>query len=455
MNVLVYSYFPIREHHQAGGAQQHMRDLVLAVAEQGFKLRIICPETKGDTLLHHPNVEHHAVLKEPGALPVWFDERAYNVRHIVERMTNVDLIWSIDEHFPLRVAQPIVLSFHTLAGNEELNSVFNLNWDVIIAASSYLSDTVRSLFGSFAWEGQAPTVRNISNGVDHAHFSRVDPTKMRQHLKIPYDARCILFPHRPEIGKGFEVAIKVIRELVNADSRFMLLIPTQPQSVLASVPKQQLYYETLRQMVHAFHLEVHVLFHEWITLADLPAYFSLGEWCLVLSTLAEGFCYVPVQSLSCGTPVVCNRCGSLRERFPALGHGVCFVEPGDEKSIVGAIMGGMDTEALHRGRRYVEEHYSLRKQASEYIQCLLDATKATGYLRSAPTVSGFRVSPWAYCQGDRVWHDLRMTWIELTRSETKVIETLSNGGATCATIVSQPDIFKLVSLGIVIPTYSA
>lgn len=425
MRLLAHSYFPILGSHQAGGAQFAMREVLAGLASAGVDITVVCPEADDSTLLGCNGIQVLPVLKEKSRKALKLHERAQNLRHISAAVERADVIWTLDASFPLRVQQPIVLTLQTIAYEEELNSFWEFNWDVLVAASHYLGSVIDAVAGPSFWAGTPPAVRVILNGIDTDRFALTNSAPLLRKLGLSA-GKYILFPHRPEPSKGFDTALRAIRELVSAGYDYKLLIPTNPSSIKSCLDKERKYYRRLFHEVERLGLSSSVIFHPWLPSEDLPAYYSLGEACLVLSALPEGFGFTPVQSVSCGTPVISTKAGSLRERFPP-DYGVTYVEVGSVDQVVSAILDIPKHSAISRGQEYVRANYSLERCVREYLDCFEKAAKNTA--RYAPTrAETLKLSPWCYfIDKNTIWHDLEMKRIGLTRREVFTVRKITEG----------------------------
>ncbi|MHA1111269.1 MAG: glycosyltransferase family 4 protein [Promethearchaeota archaeon] len=67
-----------------------------------------------------------------------------------------------------------------------------------------------------------------------------------------------------------------------------------------------------------------VIFSGIIPVEDLPTYYSMADMFITYSYASEGFGITPVESLSCGTPVICSNLSAYKE---VLQDQAVFVEP--------------------------------------------------------------------------------------------------------------------------------
>jgi glycosyltransferase involved in cell wall biosynthesis len=424
-----------------------MRATLAGLAKEGVDITVVCPETDGSDVLSADRIQVLPFLKERSRKALKLHERAQNLHHIAAAAENADVIWTLDASFPLRVRQPIVLTLQTIAYEEELNSFWDFNWDVLVVASQYLGSVVEAVAGPAFWSGTPPAVKVILNGIDTDSFVPTDPARLLDRLGLPV-GKYILFPHRPEPAKGFDTALLTLGQLVGAGFDYKLLIPTNPSSVKSCLDKERRYYGRLSRKVEQLGLASSVIFHPWVSLEDLPSYYSLGESCLMLSALPEGFGFTTVQSISCGTPVVSTKAGSLRERLPP-NHGVTYVEIGAVESAVSAILEAPKRTEVSRGQEYVRAHYSLDRYVREYLDCFEKAGKNTG--RYTPTSAGtLRLSPWCYSIDlSTVWHDLEMRRVGLTRREVIVLRQIMEGPEPVNFEEYTNEVAKLLKRGII------
>lgn len=436
MNVLIYSYFPLRANHWAGGAQTFLGELIQGLARYEFAFRVVCPKVhRGERLLESPSMQHFPVLDEPAEQYLKFDVRARNLTFFQEHLDWADVVWTIDEPFPLRVVQPVVSSLQTMDGFEENQSVLCFQWDTLVAASTFLADCVRAVAGTESWIGEAlPQIRTVHNGIDLNHFRRVDPHELMTRLRLTPDRHYLVFPHRPELAKGFNRAMAVMQSLKKRRADYVLLVPADPICVGAVRSRQTEFYRVLWQRIHDEGLSDHIVLHEWISPIDMPPYLSLAKWCLVTSLLPEGFCFVPVQSIACGTPVVSSRCGAIRDRFGP-GHGVFYFDTDDNvEETVDTIMSEPPNEELQIGRRYVEQEYDIALCARRYTEILRGTVPSRGAFRHR-SFARVGAAPWWYEEGTilpdggmRVWHDLQMRHVDVAPSQAAILRVLREQG---------------------------
>lgn len=451
MKLLVYSYFPILADHQAGGAQLLMHDLLLGLAEAGTDVTVICPETNQGTNLSVDNLEVVSTFKEMEDRDLFVYERLHNLQQVANVVQYADVVWCLDRSFPLDIPQPIVMTLDTIAYKTELESFLELNWDALVVPSRYLFNIANVIVGSEAWIGSPPPIKLIPNGISTALFSPSNSADLCSRLGLSNSDRYLLFPHRPEPEKGFELAFRVLKQLLVQGQDYKLLIPTKPLSIKSEVKSEAKYYDKLRSIVGKMGIQSHVVFHDWILLDDLPAYFSLGKWSLALSTIPEGFGLTPVQSVSCGTPVICTKAGALRELFPP-DHGVRYVDFDAVDQIISCILDEPSEYEIARGQAYLKDNYSIEKYVESYIACFQSARKNQARFNPVAIKPFLRLSPWCFfCDERSIWHDFKMEKYLLTSKESSLLQQIK--AKVSVKHLSKhyyPELVKLLSQGIIV-----
>jgi len=379
MRVLFYSYFPILKNHLSGGAQLVTRDLILGLAESGINVRVLCPSTgnyENEDLLDHKRIEIMPVLKEKSVNELTVVDYLYNIQQAAKAMQDIDVIWTMDTSFPLFVSKPIVYTLGTIAYETEIEHLFRLNWDVLCVPSKFIFNIVDIIFNAKYWIPTPKPIKVIPFGVDLTHFSKKNSKNIMKKLGLSESSKYLLFPHRPDPNKGFIHALNIVEELIKYDEEYKLLIPKAPLSKLSERKKEKEYIKILKKRALKIGNGEQVIFHDWISYSELPEYFSIGDWCLSLSLLPEGFGLIPIQSISCGTPVICTKSGALRNQFP-LNHGVKYVDIKDINQIITHIQEKPSAIEMERGRKYVEKKYNIKKTVKEYINCFKTVRKNT------------------------------------------------------------------------------
>lgn len=120
-------------------------------------------------------------------------------------------------------------------------------------------------------------------------------------------------------------------------------------------------------------LEERVRFPGYVPQEDLAALLSAGE-CFVMPSLYEGFGLPVLESMACGTPVICSDAGSLPE---AAGDAALLFTPTDVDGLTAALSRVLGDAALRSelvGRGYQQAaRFSWERCASQVLAALLGA----------------------------------------------------------------------------------
>src|SRR6202011_5421032 len=309
VHVLLISYFAPLADHQAGGVPQWAHPLPPRLVARGLKVTLVCPERPdGELPRLGPRLRIWPELHEPGRRALLPDQVRHNHDVLARRAADADVLWVIDRHLPIPVPKPVVLTWTTVAYRTELEGLLGFNWDVAVAPSPYMVRTARALAGPACPHGSGRRVLCVPVPVDVSRFRKVEP-----HVAIdeaegrPY----LLFPHRPDAAKGFDVALEVMRRLARAGAPHRLLVPLPPASVRAVRPRERRMVRRLQERVAAAGLSDRVAFYPWAPASSMPGLYSAAEWTLVLSRLPEGFVLAAAESIACRTPVLATPAGAL------------------------------------------------------------------------------------------------------------------------------------------------
>jgi glycosyltransferase involved in cell wall biosynthesis len=408
MRVLVYLYFPPLRSHLPGGAQQFARDLLQGFARHGVEMEILCPEAEDQPLLDlGPDVAISPVLVEESDRPLTPYQRLWNARAYCARGAGADVVLSFDRGVPAELDVPVVQSLNNFTYATQVEAVFGLAWDELVVPSSYLADCVAAVAGPQAWTGSPPPIHTVPYGVDTTHYRPRDPGELLQRLGLDPARRFLLFPHRPDPAKGVGAALTAVALAVRSDRRLQLLLPLPPRSVAAVRDTEARFIAEVREQVTALGLTDHVRFHPWISVEDMPAYYSLGTACLALGTFPETFGFTPVQAIACGTPAIAAPAGAVPTLLPP-GHGLELVPFDDAAAVASALTNLPAATDVAAGREFIATAYSPGAAVRGYLSVLRGAARRTGRYR--PAGDDLVMPPWCRLLPDgRRWHDYEGT----------------------------------------------
>jgi glycosyltransferase involved in cell wall biosynthesis len=119
-----------------------------------------------------------------------------------------------------------------------------------------------------------------------------------------------------------------------------------PLAVAGRLPEvETALFPDPRRIAEELHIEHSVVFTGWIAEEDKPAVYG-GALFFVSLSLYEGFGLMPLESMSCGTPVLVGRTSSLPE---VVGPGGLLVDPMNMDEVVDAMV-ALIQDPLQRSR---------------------------------------------------------------------------------------------------------
>lgn len=426
MKIFVYSYFEPDAEVAIGGAQYMMQILLNGILKKGHKIVYICPKSqlRANKQLSHKNLDIHPVINNSENSSSFLHLEFENRRQIEMLSRGADVFWGFDRILPFPLSIPVVLTLATVAYQIESHALMSLSWDVLLLASPYLRRLIEPIVGENCWIGKTPPIVTAPHAIDIKKFTHTSSRSLIKILDLPKNKKFLLFPHRPDPNKGFEIAIETIDRLIKHDTNFALLIPKN-----LTYKEDIEYYSKLHKKVQRMKLSNHILFHDWVSASNLPAYFSLGTASLALGVLPEGFGLTPVQSIACGTPVISTRAGALGDLFPS-NHGVIFVGFNKTDEVVDAILNLPDQDAIRRGVKYIHKIYDVDRLVSTHIEWFMKASKKKAYHTTQNT--NLQVSPWCrIIDQETIWHDFKMSSYKLNEKQKKLIQAVLSRDTNC------------------------
>ena len=209
----------------------------------------------------------------------------------------------------------------------------------------------------------------ISNPLDLELWEPLDKFKARSQIGIPPAAEVAIWHGRIDlIYKGLDILInawELVSAMRNTSDIRLILIGMGPDS------------EHLDAMVKAANLRGVVRIRKWIHDTKVLRQYLACADLFVFSSRGEGFPVAPMEAMACGLPVVASKARGIADIFPrGEESGGMLVPTGDVHAFAGAIMRILDDPALgqelgRRGRRQVEENFSMEKVGKQLSDLLL------------------------------------------------------------------------------------
>jgi glycosyltransferase involved in cell wall biosynthesis len=143
----------------------------------------------------------------------------------------------------------------------------------------------------------------IPGGVDTKRFcANLSREQARQNLDWPLDSFTLFTSRRLVKRVGLDV-------LLNAFTKVKSAYPEVRLFIAGKGPQQ----DSLKQQVSALDLENHVEFLGYLPDELLPVAYQAADLTVMPSQSLEGFGLVLLESLACGTPVLCTPIGGMPE----------------------------------------------------------------------------------------------------------------------------------------------
>lgn len=413
MRVVMFSMTPLFADRSMGGAQKQLRKVALHLAQQGHTVEIFCTRRHPDALepFHwHPNAQIKPVLRFKQPFPEPYDAPIYHIANaiadVIEACQRADAFYSHDGGliFPFVYAHArSVVSLRSVLFSETLQSGFLFNAEALVVPSVHTANVWLATAGQF-YPQLIERIHVIPNGLDFGVYRPNDGTEpLKGRLGLP-QGRYLLYPHRPEDGKGIRQSLAVLDRVIHQHGLrdVYLLVPQWIDTGLA--PHVRAYYDGLVAEIDARGLRDHVVFHPWISDDDMPTYYRLGAVTLVLGNYVETFGNTPYESLACGTPAVVTNVAAYRGTLPEAY--TCDYDDLDgavERVVAFLMQGDPRAEAT---RHWLHSRYQQAEMVRRYEQLILEPTRLPPMVHDYRTPQAYQLAPWCYVtQQGRIYHD--------------------------------------------------
>ena len=192
-------------------------------------------------------------------------------------------------------------------------------------------------------------VHRVYLGIENERFQpREVPAEFYERYKLDPTTRYLLHISTEEPRKDMPTLVRAFAQAVKHYPDVKLLKIGRP---FYSASRSQLV-----ELTHKLAIEDAVIFIDDISDDDL-AYFYNAAYLSILPSIAEGFGFPVLESMGCGTPVVCSNGGSLAEIG---GEAAMTAAPRDVDGFANAICELLDNQSLYAKLRQL----SLRHAAS-------------------------------------------------------------------------------------------
>ncbi len=419
--IAVFSMTPLFPDFAMGGGQVQLKKVALHLAELGHRLTILSTQREGSMkpFKWHENVEIRPVLRfkqpypEPYFTPIYHIANA--MRYMGDAIADADIHYSHDGGliFPLVYqTKPTVISLRSIIYPETMQAAFLFQGDEWILPSEHTRASYEAAVSPFAPE-VSQRMHAVHNGFDWDVFRYQTPADIFDVIPAEIaDHPLMLFPHRPDVNKGIYEVLEVARRLV-CDMGWEDLRVLVPRWLDAdSDPANRAYYDKLRRTINQAGLNETFLFHDWISEALIPEYYSLADVTMCIGHCVETFGNTPFESLGCGTLPIVSRVATYRDLLPD--EHINRVDYGD---IDGAA--AQAHSILSERRRassatlgYLKSEFSLETMVNRFADLILNAVKKPPLRYRLPQLNDetrYKLAPWCcITQGRGIYHDFRV-----------------------------------------------
>jgi glycosyltransferase involved in cell wall biosynthesis len=212
-------------------------------------------------------------------------------------------------------------------------------------------------------------IHRIPGGVDTQRFRpTLSRQQARQQLNWPSDRPILFTPRRLVARMGLD-------QLLMALVQVKQLIPDIWLAIAGRGPLQS----ALEQQRQELGLQDNVQFLGFLPDEQLPIAYQAADLTVVPSQTLEGFGLVVLESLACGTPVLCTPVGGMPEIMQPFAPQLITVSPAAEaiaRHVVATLSGELSLPTREQCRHYAEQHFDWSTISQQVQQVLLESGAA-------------------------------------------------------------------------------
>jgi len=321
-----------------------------------------------------------------------------------------------------------------------LDKVISFNWDKIYSPSEFVTETIKNVYW---WCDVGSKIETIPRGIDlkiffprskELSFSRLSKKiGINEINKIKSGKPIILFPNRMDSKKGENLLFGLIKKLKERFPKLRVIL-------FHSQDKQK--SEILEKLIVKYPESIVLL--DWQDEKNLSYLYSLVDITLIPTFNPEAFCQTALESVACGTPVICTKFGNLRN----LSKEIPLIKLSDPEAnnflnlIKNLTLKKISKNKIRESLEIIRKRYNLEEVVSLYLSSFskLKKEKENKYFNF--NEERYIFSPFAYLSGDVVYvaelDDFKK--YTLSKTEKKVITLLGNGCRNIADLKGDEDI---------------
>ena len=465
MKILAFSINPIFPDQVTGGASKHLERLMLHLGSIGHDVVLLCAKTVVGVRRFKlgKNVEVKAILPFHLPFPQPYAVTPYELTNIIRliqgELQQADRFYIHDSELllpGLATDIPVVCSVRDIIYPESVLGTFISQADEIACVSQYSFDVVKYTAGAVLSQLNE-RLHLIPNGLDPQIFHPTDPSAVAKELDLDLIRnRYLLFPHRPEAGKGFRESLEVLHILVQqyGYSDLVLLAPDWLEGMRGSL--EQEYKKEMLDLMEEKQLEDNVRFHKWLRQDQMAGYYSLGKITLSIGKNPEAFGNVAYESLACGTPSVVARVGTHRTQLPD--HLIFKTDYGNPMAAAALCADILEkrTRVSAADQQEVLSKLSLVRQLKGYTDLIVGAKKREPLkfeVGPASQKAFFKLAPWCELTNRGIFHDYIGKYLDANESGAikKLIGHLKTNALISSEDLGFSTVNELIAKGVIVP----
>ena len=238
--------------------------------------------------------------------------------------------------------------FATSDSGSHLDKAMGNQWSAIVSPSEFATTTLSNISW---WSNLKDSIYTIPRGVDLKMFFPVKKKLIdKRFSKFKRSFPVLFFPNRYDANKG-ELFLSELGEMLVKKHPNVLILTTN------DVDDNTRNDGVIRNV-------------GWISSKDMKFYYSLSDIVLNLSISPESFSQVAIESIACGTPVVCFKFGNLKklsEKIPSIKS--CEPNKDDLYHTINMILEGGASGDIEIGQSMgiINKDYNLKLICQNYI----------------------------------------------------------------------------------------
>lgn len=429
MKIIVFSLGVVFPYKVQGGSQKVLVEIMEGMGNRGHEIEIYCPkrEDNCENFYISDSVVIKPILPLKGTFPMPYEVSPFELletcRIMNESMEGADLLYCHDGGLNIEFLKrkiPTVISLRDFCYTETLLGALNFEQCAIIVNSEH---TQRCLYDSFARVNIEikDKVYKVLNGYDARIFRkcRITESFLKKAGLPPKEGIIIVgYPHRPQVEKGFNEAINVIKKVKQCYPNIRLLIPLYMDQGMSE--RTDATYQSIYQVIEEEDLQEQIIFHTWLSHENMVEYFSYCDMVLCLGNFVEAFSNVSVEALLCETPVIAvnvatYRTMPIRQYLDLVDYGDTNAAVECVLNIIGTLNDDLGSAKWKEARKYIEKELTIEKCIEQFERIFINAvTMVQGHLYTEEIEKEkqskqvlYRLSAWCFWTHGRIYDDYK------------------------------------------------